>query len=253
MVSYWDKTMYILDGEHPDILYFSSSLDAERINLETYTLSDAFPVDSSQSWTQIQQSIYFMYFRYEGNDIKKIDLLTTNVAQIAEIEVTTEDLPCLTNNNTHLFIHLAFTIWTYHIDSAEFTGNYSVSVRNGANCQIYQNKLYLFGGYNDSHDALDTIYEYDTELNTLHLIDTTLNEPATEIRSIQQNQFIYLFGGHTKDYYSGSVTVQIFNAIQQTIFTTPDHTFYRYLAGYFDADKDRKIMIDTNYMYSVPG
>eukprot|EP01084_Bolivina_argentea_P042992 79234_1 len=249
---YWDETMYILDGADADTVYFSSSLDSDRISFET--ANNNF-YGAIASWTQIQQIQQIMYI-YTSPYVYQIDLSTRTTSSqygpqlVLNIPLVL-DLPCLTNNNTHLFIHSNYTIWTYHSDTgttrwSEWTMHMisgSLPVNNGANCQIYQNKLYLFGGYNDSNSmhALDTIYQYDIALNSVHALNITLCGAAASIRSIQQNEKIYLFTGSTTK--NESFPVQIFDAIKHTIFITPDDTFYKCGDGYFDNDKKRKIMV----------
>ena len=61
-------------------------------------------------------------------------------------------------------------------------------------CASIGTKIYLFGGYNGT--AQNTIYEFDTETETIATLETTLPTPCSEMGCSNYGNKVYLFGGY---------------------------------------------------------
>eukprot|EP01084_Bolivina_argentea_P085941 155355_1 len=262
IVAYWRDTMYIFDGYVHDTLFFSNSLAADSIQLQAAPLSLSSPPQfEHQSWTQINNVIYFI----GTYGLSSLDLSTKPYRSVElSPHPTCGGTCCLCHNNTHLFTANKFFIGIYEISSRRWintnvilSANIVFKVAFGPTCQFYKNKMYIFGGSTDENDGyyasfspLNTIYEYNAISGILTVLKTTLPTPAHDIKSIIHNQYIYLYAGYLGYHYTGSsvFNILIFDAINHSISLSLDETFYSYGSACFD-DQQRKMMVDTEFMY----
>eukprot|EP01084_Bolivina_argentea_P264234 447524_1 len=217
-------------------------------NLDMYTIE---PGDS-QSWTQIANKLYFVAAHeseddgsawYFVLDVSSKDLVRLSHPSNIYINISFS----LCHNVTHLFVHTMGNIAMYEIDSGSWTNLLpSISLPTSVSCQIYHNKMYIFGGYDNEYEHSNSIYEYDTTLGSIYHLNVTLSDPARSIRSTQQNEYIYLYGGETN--FGEPIKLQIFNAVTHTLFISSDDTIHDFVAGFVD-DIQRKVMIDSHYIY----
>lgn len=82
-------------------------------------------------------------------------------------------------------------------------------------CAVYNDKLYVFGGYNDTPtDALDETYAYDPELNTWE-VKANMPTPRWGQIAVEFNGKIYVFGGRLAN-RSGSNANEVYDPENNT-------------------------------------
>eukprot|EP01084_Bolivina_argentea_P166810 289579_1 len=133
------------------------------------------------------------------------------------------------NNNTHIFWILNGQIESYNTLTNEWipSGQYVDNIRYYT-CQLYKQIMYVFGGKSCTYGASSTIcfpsnriYKYSSDLNIVRPLNTTLIAPWFWLSSIRKQECIYLFTDAISWNMESSLSVQVFNATDETIFTVP--------------------------------
>eukprot|EP01084_Bolivina_argentea_P098965 177907_1 len=232
VAAYWDSKMILFDGFYS---FYPYMFDWTGTNVTTpYQFrhidwcvgllcnnSNSYRVvEKFEIWTQVANTLY-VWSELDNGCLNELDLSTTDDMFLNWLKVDSSyqwhKEPCLCSDPMHLFLLDDNTIAIYEIDYDRWTIiNHSIPRLEGANCQVYQDKMYVFGGEDSNGEYMDTIYEYHLWIPFMnsYLLNVTLSEPAKGIKSTQQNEYIYLYGGNTLS--DKSLKLQIFNAMKLT-------------------------------------
>lgn len=99
------------------------------------------------------------------------------------------------------------------VESIETIGNIPTA-GYGMGCAKVGTKIYLFGGQSASSVYLDTINVFDTEIQTITTLETTLPIACSNIACASVGSKIYLFGGYNGDSLD---TISVFDTETQII------------------------------------
>lgn len=96
--------------------------------------------------------------------------------------------------------------------------------RMDANCAMYEDKVYIFGG-REGYDAKKTIACWDILNGAWNLLDTSLSSYVTNAGCAVVDDKVYLFGGESVNYMSGiNATIECFDMKTETVIAVGNMT-----------------------------
>eukprot|EP01084_Bolivina_argentea_P111137 198386_1 len=204
-VGYFNTSIWLIGGNPSETDLIEYNIDNDlyiqhnSISTQIYT--------SSQSYTQIGNIVYL--YSYKTQMITTYNMKSNVYNNVAITKPDDRRYPCLTNfGEQYLFLLGGYLNGVYLNDFRIFDliqnewindGTSMPQKRRDFSCDIHNDILYIFGGY-DGTKSLDSVITLN--INNVSNMDdewitllSTLTSPKYNIRSVVYDDYIYIIGG----------------------------------------------------------
>eukprot|EP01083_Nonionella_stella_P167376 562401_1 len=213
-IGYYNDEVFILGGFNTENNIIRFPLDIS--SLHSNTTSHQFGLQKSQSFIQINDSIWMLPYNQRGLSVYDLSTSAFNKPTTYGDDMTAATAyRCLVNYEQYLFIgggsdssgHFYASFSIYDITQNEWNTGTVIQVARGTHsCNIVENSLYVIGGW--AHKPLDSI-EYASFTFESGVLSTTtpawsytedhLITARRQHRSVVFGTDIYVIGGCTSD------------------------------------------------------
>lgn len=102
-------------------------------------------------------------------------------------------------NKIYLFLNNTLQVWDVVSGETDASLVMPVYFKYTDTASAVGNNIFLFGGHTtSSQDFSDTIYKFNTDTNTLEMLETNMPVPILGAKSVSVDSKIYIFGGRVE-------------------------------------------------------
>eukprot|EP01084_Bolivina_argentea_P067577 123035_1 len=168
--------------------------------------------------------------KYPDLSLLAIDMTTfttiwSSAAPFTGISRYAAPFACMCNNYSHLVTQESNNIYTLNIQTQtwKISENVLPININNAGCHIFEQQLYIFGGWESEFmidasikrlSSLNSIYQYDIGLEAATILSATLSHNASVIQIIASKHFGYVFPNRG---HGSPPQLHVFNFINHTM------------------------------------